>query len=164
MDNKEYKKLNIDDFYWIVYSVGMDGFTMSSEPELEITLKGTRKGSGKAYIDRYELCNQLEELFGEISNRHRIEKVIFHDPATIVFWKDGTKTVVKAGTDEYFDKEKGLAMAISKKVLGNKGNYYNTFKKHGAIDDSGEVFVPLRLLKECTTLRKMKELIAFMEG
>lgn len=92
-----------------------------------------------------------------------IDKVIFNDPATIVIWKDGTKTVVKAGKDEYFDKEKGLAMAISKKVLGNEGNYYNTFKKHGATDKDGETFIPLSLLKECTTLRKVKELIAFME-
>lgn len=57
-----------------------------------------------------------------------IKKVIFNDPATIVFWNDGSKTVVKAH-DEVFDPEKGLAMAISKKLLGNKGNYYNEFKK-----------------------------------
>lgn len=58
----------------------------------------------------------------------RIEDVIFNDPATIVFWTDGTKTVVKA-ENEPFDREKGLAMAISKKFLGNKGNYFETFKK-----------------------------------
>lgn len=57
-----------------------------------------------------------------------IKKVIFNDPATIVMWTDGTKTVVKA-ENEAFDEEKGLAMAISKKALGNKGNYYNTFTK-----------------------------------
>lgn len=57
-----------------------------------------------------------------------IKNVIFNDPATIVFWNDGTKTVVKAENEE-FDPEKGLAMAIAKKVLGNKGNYYETFKK-----------------------------------
>ena len=58
-----------------------------------------------------------------------IKKVIFNDPATIVLWKDGTKTVVKAQDKEEFDKEKGLAMAISKKSLGNEGQYYDTFKK-----------------------------------
>lgn len=57
-----------------------------------------------------------------------IKKVIFNNPATIVFWKDCTKTVVKAQDDQY-DKMVGLAMCISKKVLGNKGNYYNVFKK-----------------------------------
>lgn len=59
----------------------------------------------------------------------RIDKVIFNDPATIVFWSDGTKTVVKAH-DEIFDREKGLAMAVSKKVFGNKGRYFNIFKKY----------------------------------
>lgn len=57
-----------------------------------------------------------------------IEKVVFNDPATIVFWTDGTKTVVKA-VDEPFDKEKGLAMAICKKLYSNKGKYFNYIKK-----------------------------------
>lgn len=59
-----------------------------------------------------------------------ITDVIFNDPATIVFWSDGDKTIVKA-TDEKFDKEKGLAMAIAKKLYGyNKGNYYNIFRQY----------------------------------
>ena len=58
-----------------------------------------------------------------------IKNVIYNDPATIVFWSDGSKTVVKCGEDDEFDEEKGLAMAISKKALGNQGNYYNTFTK-----------------------------------
>ena len=58
-----------------------------------------------------------------------IDNVIFNDPATIILWKDGTKTVVKCGEGEVYDPEKGMAMAISKKVLGNHGNYYETFKK-----------------------------------
>ena len=58
----------------------------------------------------------------------RIKNVIFNDPATIVFWSDNTKTVVKA-QNEPFDPEKGLAMAICKKALGNEGNYYNEIKK-----------------------------------
>ena len=48
----------------------------------------------------------------------RITKVIFNDPATIVFWSDGTKTVSKCHPDDYYDKYTGLAMAICKKILG----------------------------------------------
>ena len=59
----------------------------------------------------------------------KIKDVIFNDPATIVFWADGTKTVVQCQDDDTFDPEKGLAMAITKKALGNKGNYCNEFKK-----------------------------------
>lgn len=58
----------------------------------------------------------------------KIKNVIFNDPATIVFWDDGTKTVVKCESEE-FDKEKGLAMAFMKKMLGNKGRYFNEVKK-----------------------------------
>lgn len=56
-------------------------------------------------------------------------KVIFNSPATIVFWPDGTKTVVQTRGDDEFDPEKGLAMAIAKKALGNKHEYYHVFKK-----------------------------------
>lgn len=58
-----------------------------------------------------------------------IKNVIFNNPATIVLWTDGTKTVVKCQNDEIFDPEKGLAMAIAKKAFGNKGNYCNEIKK-----------------------------------
>lgn len=58
-----------------------------------------------------------------------IKRVIFNDPATIVLWDDDTKTIVKA-ENETFDPEKGLAMAITKKALGNEGNYYNELKKY----------------------------------
>lgn len=55
------------------------------------------------------------------------KKVIFNSPATIVYWSDGSKTVVKCKEGEEFDREKGLAMAISKKVLGKA--YRKTFKE-----------------------------------
>ena len=61
-------------------------------------------------------------------NLVEIKNIVFNPPATIVFWTDNSKTVVKA-ENEIFDPEKGLAMAIAKKALGNKGNYYETFKK-----------------------------------
>lgn len=72
------------------------------------------------------------------SYMYNIKKVIFNDPATIVFWTDGTKTVVKKQPEDEgkpFDKEKGLAMAIAKKALGNKGRYFNTIRKWVEQDD-----------------------------
>lgn len=65
-----------------------------------------------------------------INDCFAIKKVIFNDPATIVLWEDGTKTVVKCGKDDTFDEEKGLALCFMKKALGNKGNYNNTIKEH----------------------------------
>lgn len=48
-----------------------------------------------------------------------IKRVIINEPATIIIWFDGSKTVVKCGKNEIFDPEKGIAMAILKKVFGN---------------------------------------------
>ena len=63
------------------------------------------------------------------SNPPKIKNVIFNEPATIVFWEDGSKTVVKCQEGDIFDPEKGLTMAITKKVYGNKGNYCEEIKK-----------------------------------
>ena len=96
----------------------------------------------KKYIDYIDTDIKVtEELAKETAKRYlnsiygkkprlvpRIKNVIFNDPATIVFWSDNTKTVVKA-QNEPFDPEKGLAMAICKRALGNKYNYYNEIKK-----------------------------------
>ena len=59
-----------------------------------------------------------------------IKKVIFNNPATIIFWNDGTKTTVKCSDRDEYSEEVGLAMAISKKAFGNKGNFNEVFKKY----------------------------------
>ncbi len=85
---------------------------------------------GKELINFDDIRNKIKELVSkEKKDVAKIKNVIFNPPATIVFWTDGTKTVVKAQDGDAFDPEKGLAMAISKKALGNKGNYCNELKK-----------------------------------
>lgn len=61
--------------------------------------------------------------------KYSIKNVIFNDPATIVFWADGTKTVVKCGNGDTYDPEKGLAMAIAKYHYGNIGCFNDIFRK-----------------------------------
>ena len=104
--------------------------------------------TGYAYVDsdmslltemqkqvNYYKKKTLNDIYGKSnSSSWGINRVIFNDPATIVIWNDGSKTVVRA-SNEPFDPEKGLAMAIAKKALGNKGNYYEVFKKYIKHDD-----------------------------
>ena len=63
------------------------------------------------------------ELWFAIPKDLAIGKVIFNNPATIVLWNDGTKTVVKAQEGDGWDMEKGLAMCVAKKMLGLKKFY-----------------------------------------
>lgn len=64
---------------------------------------------------------------GRDMSKNKIQKVIFNDPATIVYWTDGTKTVVKCMEGDAFEFEKGLAMAIAKRFLGD--SFKREFKK-----------------------------------
>lgn len=78
-----------------------------------------------------------------------IKRVIFNNPATIVFWEDGEKTVVRCMDNvevrekvvhgrkkkfmvpmpsENYSKEIGLAMCIAKKAFGNTGAFNDVFK------------------------------------
>lgn len=48
-----------------------------------------------------------------------IDYVIFNGPATIVFWGDGTKTVVKCMKGEKFERYAGFMAACMKKMFGS---------------------------------------------
>lgn len=74
--------------------------------------------------------------------RFGIKQVIFNNPATIVFWADGTKTVVKCQDGDTYSPEVGIAMCYMKKALGNKSNFNNTFKKHISIVEKKVVDKP----------------------
>lgn len=57
-----------------------------------------------------------------------IDKVLFNPPATIVFWQDGTKTVVKCKEGEEFSEWAGIALCLAKKMYGP--NFHKIFKAH----------------------------------
>ena len=103
--------------------------TMISEKVYNM-LYSDKYGSGEIKTSNIDTSRKVE--YNAMWKRTKIKNVIFNDPATIVFWSDGTKTVVKCGENDIYDPEKGLAMAVAKKYLGtNKShsNYMDEFKK-----------------------------------
>jgi len=85
-----------------------------------IKITGVVKATLTLYSEPESLLKITDDLKRNVFTgiKNQIEKVIFHDPATIVYWTDGTKTVVKKSKKEKrYDKEKGLAMAICKKYF-----------------------------------------------
>ncbi len=58
-----------------------------------------------------------------------ITKVIYNNPATIVWWSDGIKTVVRCQPGDTYSPETGLAMAISKRVYGNDNRFNKVFAR-----------------------------------
>ena len=62
-----------------------------------------------------------------------IKKVIFNDPATVVIWDDGTKTVVKCSEGDTYSEWSGLAFCICKKLMGDE--FHKVFKHWCDRDD-----------------------------
>lgn len=82
------------------------------------------------YIYYLDSCGVVGRIEGCISataemkvvrsfNLEQIKKIIINEPATIILWKDGTKTVVKLKDGDTFDPEKGILLCILKKMFDN---------------------------------------------
>lgn len=126
----------------IIYKIFDIEVTISTKELNTITLKKKNKRGNEMPVEkkstiRYNGYTLVSTSASSISIP-AIKKVIFNDPATIVLWTDESKTVVKCQDGDIYDPEKGLAMAISKKALGNKGNYCNEFKKWLPEDEEEE--------------------------
>lgn len=90
-------------------------------------------GSGKPveYSEKFTITNipcTTDNPMNKEILRH-ITKVIFHKPATIVYFDDGDKVVVKTYKDNKFNPEAGLALCILKKMLGNDPEKFHKFFK-----------------------------------
>ena len=118
---------------------------------------------GKFIFDREKLnklereycindCLMTKELIEQMM-RYRfdcklpaIKKVHVSNNVTVVIFEDGSKSIVRCQEGETFDPEKGLAMAICKKVLGtNKSgsNYYDELKKWLPKEEEKEEIGPI---------------------
>lgn len=76
-----------------------------------------------------------------VPQKASIRKIIFNGPATIVFWTDGTKTVVRYNddTETIDDREKAVFAACAKKLLGTNAtgsNYLDRIRP--AFDEAQE--------------------------
>lgn len=72
--------------------------------------------------------------FEMVDGDSSISRVIFNDPATIILWADGTKTVAKTHGNDAFDPEKGFAVACAKKLLGNGDAFRMEFAKWAPVE------------------------------
>ena len=94
--------------------------TIYKELEEEINKSFLENELDEDEIDNdLNLIRMIEELEEEEQNDYlAYERIIFNDPATIVLWADGTRTVVKACKEDKFNKEVGLKTALLQRVFG----------------------------------------------
>lgn len=56
--------------------------------------------------------------YGALGNKVYIKKVLYNNPATIVFWSDGTQTRNICPPDTPYSSDAGLAFCMLKKLMG----------------------------------------------
>lgn len=98
-------------------------------------------------VEEYTFTISAEALIpiGVLKKKFAIKKVHFNDPATVVIWEDGTKTVVKCGEEDIYDPQTGLLMCIAKKTYGNNGKFNDILRE----------WVPEEVEEESNILEKM---------
>lgn len=63
-------------------------------------------------------------------NSYIPKRIIYNDPATVVFWKDGTKTVVKRAPNEVSNHYTAFCAALAKKIF-ETNSHVNRIVKSG---------------------------------
>lgn len=66
-----------------------------------------------------EFIDFLKEKLTEFAQENCVKKIVRNGPATIVFWDDGTKTIVKRADGTKDDIYMAFCSAFTKKMLGN---------------------------------------------
>lgn len=94
----------------------MDNFSLSVKP---IRCDDMSFLTGQLSVsDSYKEHEQrIISLDVPLTAKPKPRRIVRNGPAMVVFWNDGTKTVVKCHEEE-FDLEKGLAMALARKMWG----------------------------------------------
>lgn len=75
----------------------------------------------KEYYKQKEARERLRAHYENLRTDSLIKDVIFDKGVTIVFWSDGTKTVVHCQPGDKYDAEKGLLACMAKKFYGGNG-------------------------------------------
>ena len=70
-------------------------------------------------IEDYDICVDEEDDDDTCWGIPLIRRVVFNNPATIIFWEDNTKTIVKCMEGEKFEKYAGFIAACAKKMFGS---------------------------------------------
>lgn len=122
-----------DDCITYFYNGSVMSFSCNNKKMASDLSKRIHELSNKKTKDSEISANNLYKTF-------EVKDILVNGPATIVFWEDGTKTVVKYDSEDLYDAEKAVAMCFMKKALGSrsmhklfdlaedrKTEYYNQF-------------------------------------
>lgn len=111
--------------------------------------------AGKQYIDR--AAQIIREGIYE-KKGFLVDHIFYDDIATVVFWKDGTKTIVKCPEGTPYDEYTAFCMAVVKKFYGTNSAIKRVIKTKARYSKKRQ------FLKESLGEHYVRNGEAFMEG
>ena len=106
LDAEELTEILLDAIYYIENETGCDPVILEKEKRIYV----------------YEYAFLPDRI---ITSRNR----------TIVFWKDGKKTIIKLSDDDTADEYSAFCIALAKKLFGNNSALKKTIEKARVVQD-----------------------------
>lgn len=132
-----------DDFGYVFEPV-MLGNTRIADPCVELVETDSLLNQNKIRIIGYLRPENMRNPIKRDDTITRPTRVITKDRATIVFWEDDTKTVVKCCEDDYYIFDAAIIWAIAKKEFGTISQvhtYLEKLAKHIYVDNYDVLYV-----------------------
>lgn len=87
------------------------------------------RNSGRYPWDSTDRIDSASKAYESIVRALAIDHIFYDDIATVVFWKDGTKTIVKCPEGTPYDEYTAFCAAVAKKFYGTNSAIKRVIKK-----------------------------------
>lgn len=85
--------------------------------------------SGRYPWDSTDRIDSASKAYESVVRALAIDHIFYDDIATVVFWKDGTKTIVKCPEGTPYDEYTAFCVAVAKKFYGTNSAIKRVIKK-----------------------------------
>ena len=116
----------MDDYFWDSFNPEYDEISDVLQTIIDMNKVNTKKGC----VDIKKNCVNTDIHIDPTYINKAIKRVILSNPATIILWNDGTKTVTKCCDDDVYDPEIGMAMCIMKHLFGDTNRWLSIIRKY----------------------------------
>ena len=97
----------------------------NNEVKVMFPSKCSYTDDGAYWIPKNELY-----IVGKSEYDFSIDRIIFNGPATVILWKDWTKTVAVCSENDTCDPYVGFCIAFAKKYIGNTSKIKHLIKQN----------------------------------
>lgn len=123
------------EFYDVSYVIEAEKLTRDHESMKHINCLCTTAIARRPMVhyDKYNIgTRSLRAIY-----KLKVEKIITNGPATIVFWNDRTKTIVKRDNYDEDDLYDAVANALAKKIFGSTSRFHKAIDKKSGTNEKG---------------------------